>query len=166
LQADINCQLIKGLTPGGQYTDADTANGTDLAAAYALKVGYAVDALKVSAAYSSIEDEIGVVAANVATGSVQSKLYTEAWWNYGYVSVADTDSWNLTAEYDAGIAKLGAYYTSVDNGAAADAGDLKEIALTASKSFGPLDATLAYVSTDADGADSYNTVQAYLTLNF
>jgi hypothetical protein len=137
--------------------------------AYAFKLGYSVDALKVSAAYSDTDKKGTLKIANVATNNVsaaQSKLYTEAWWNYGYVGAPNTKSYNLTAEYDAkNIAKLGAYYTNADR-AGGKTGDLQEVAVTATKSFGPLDTTLAYVNTKADTTGAYNTVQAYLTLNF
>jgi imipenem/basic amino acid-specific outer membrane pore len=174
LQADWDCQLVKGAKIGVQYADM-TPSGLLRAAkdssAYAVKVAFTgVENLNVSAAYSSTDKDGVLKVANVATNNLatsQSKLYTEAWWNYGYVGAANADSWNVTAEYNAkDLAKFGAYYTSVDNGAARDAGDLNELALTATKSFGPLDATLAYVNTKADGADSYNMIQAYLTLNF
>jgi len=177
LQADINCQLVKGLTIGAQYSQmsptgllVDTVPTIEDSSAYAFKLGYAVDALKVSAAYSEADKDGTLKIANVAThnlGTAQSKLYTEAWWNYGYVGAAGAEAYNVTAEYDAGVAKLGAYYTNATNDETNN--DMTELALTASKSFGPLDATLAYVSTDADdqnnGSD-FNTVQAYLTLNF
>ena len=175
LQADINCDLVKGLTIGAQYANIDpkgeSLNALDDSSAYAFKLGYnGVQNLKVSAAYSKADEDGTLRIANVATanlGAAQSKLYTEAWWNYGYVGAPDAKSWNATAEYDAGIAKVGAYYTDV-NVDATDV-DMNEVALTVSKSFGPLDATLAYVSTDADdqnNGDQYDTVQAYLTLNF
>lgn len=188
LQADINCQLVKGVTIGAQYANMspkgllEAAGVTDDSSAYAFKLGYnGVQNLKVSAAYSKADSDGVLKVANVATANLaggQSKLYTEAFWNYGYVGAADAKSWNVTAEYDAGIAKLGAYYTDVSIGDTNDVNvavngkdnvDMKEIALTATKSFGPLDATLAYVSTDADdqnAGDRYDTVQAYLTLNF
>lgn len=188
LQADINCDLVKGLTIGAQYANMDPkgdlvdAGVTDDSSAYAFKLGYnGVQNLKVSAAYSKADEDGVLKIANVGTnnlGAAQSKLYTEAWWNYGYVGAADAKSWNVTAEYDAGIAKVGAYYTDASIGdtnavnvavGGKDNVDMKEFALTASKSFGPLDATLAYISTDADdqnNGDQYDTVQAYLTLNF
>jgi len=174
LQADWDCQLVKNVKVGAQFADM-SPKGTGIAVArsdkdskaYAVKVAYTgVKNLNVSAAYSDRNKEGGLKVQNVA-GSGQSKLYTESFWSYGYVGAADATSWNLTAEYDAqNIAKLGAYYTNVNNGAAASAGDLAEVALTASKSFGPLDATLAYINTKANAASSYNSVQAYLTLNF
>jgi len=174
LQADINCEKIKGLTIGAQYADLDPKgllDGVNDSSAYAFKLGYTgVENLSVSAAYSDVDKDGVLKVANVATnnlGAAQSKLYTEAWWNYGYVGTADATSWNVTAEYNAGIAKLGAYYTnvSIDNVNV----DMDEVTVTATKSFGPLDATLAYISTDADdqnAGDRYDTVQAYLTLNF
>jgi len=186
LQGDINCQLVKGLTLGAQYAnigpkgDLKTLGVTEDSSAYAFKVGYeGIQNLKVSAAYSDADEDGTLKIANVATNNLsgaQSKLYTEAWWNYGYVGAPGAESVNVTAEYNAGFAKLGAYYTnvSIDNTNAqvvtkADGTDMTEVTLTASKSFGPLDTTLAYVSTDADDQNNgsqYNSVQAYLTLNF
>jgi imipenem/basic amino acid-specific outer membrane pore len=175
LQADINCEMVKGLTVGAQYADIDTkglAATFNDSSAYAVKLGYAMNALKVSASYSDVDNDGALKIANTATNNLagaQSKLYTEAWWNYGYVGAPGAESMNVTAEFDAGVAKLGAYYTSVDNDIVGSTKNVDEVTLTASKSFGPLDATLAYVSTDADDQNAgsqYNTVQAYLTLNF
>ena len=65
---------------------------------------------------------------------------------------------------------LGAYYTQTST-PVAGASDLnmKEFTLSAGKTIGALDATLAYIYTDADdqnNAQDYNSIQAYLTLNF
>lgn len=204
LQGDINCQMVKGLTIGAQYADispkgdlsnilADLALNDDNSKAYAFKVAYeGIQNLKVSAAYSKTDSDGVLNIANTATNNLvaaQSKLYTEAWWNYGYVGAPDAKSWNVTAEYDAGIAKVGAYYTNVSIGSSNDTAaalntvygvskaantDMKEVAVTVSKSFGPLDTTLAYISTDADdqnldandNGQRYDSIQAYLTLNF
>jgi len=194
LQADIDCQLVKGVKIGAQYADMSPkgllkAHGvTKDSEAYAFKLGYeGIENLKVSAAYSKVDDEGTLKISNVGTNNLsgaQSKLYTEAWWNYGYVGAPDAQSWNVTAEYNAGFAKIGAYYTDVSvndtkaqSVTVVDGTDMTEVALTVSKSFGPLDTTLAYISTDADdqnkenGAGTgtgrrYESVQAYLTLNF
>lgn len=183
LQADIDCQLVKGVKIGAQYANIDPKAGLNTvkdSSAFAVKLAYqGIEGLNVSAAYSEADDEGTLKIANVATNNVagaQSKLYTEAWWNYGYVGAPDAEAMNVTAEYNAGFAKLGAYYTDVsitDTKAAvvtkADGTDMTEVALTASKSFGPLDTTLAYISTDADDQNNgkrFDTVQAYLTLNF
>jgi len=170
LQADWDCQLVKNVKVGAQYADMSPKSGAADSKAYAVKVAYAANALNISAAYSDRNKDGGLKVQNVATdlqGAAQSKLYTESWWSYGYVGAADATSWNLTAEYDLkNIAKLGAYYTNVNTDFTNKNGDLSEVALTATKSFGPLDTTLAYINTKADADSSFNSVQAYLTLNF
>ncbi len=161
LQADGS---YEGFGLGAQYvyTDAKDAGFADTGSAYAVKIGYNYEGLGLSAAYSSV-DEYSLVA-NVA-GS-QSKLYTEAWWNYGQIGLIgdETDTVNVTAKYDMkDVANFGVYYTAADHKTAAD---LTEIAVTAGTKLGNLDATLAYINTDIDGADAVNEVQAYLTYNF
>ena len=176
LQADIDCQLVPGVKIGAQYADIDVKSGGILGAAaedssaYAFKLAYqGIEGLNVSAAYSQADDKGSVQIQNVAA-SGQSKLYTEAWWNYTYVGSKDAEAFNLTAEYAMkDIAKFGVYYTSVSNDIVASTKEMDEVAVTASKSFGPLDATLAYISTNADDQNAggqYDTIQAYLTLNF
>lgn len=180
LQADIDCQLVKGVKIGAQYgeidpkTDGVLGNAAQDSSAYAFKLAYqGIEGLNVSAAYSQADDKGSVQIQNVAA-SGQSKLYTEAWWNYTYVGSKDAEAVNLTAEYAMkDVAKFGVYYTTVSNdiatGVAGSTKEMDEVAVTATKSFGPLDATLAYVSTDADDQNNgsqYDTVQAYLTLNF
>ena len=164
--------------------DPEAAASKD-SSAYAVKVAYAgVKDLTVSAAYSSTDDDGTLRIANVATDTngrynsasstkfaAQTKLYTEASWNYGYVGAAGADTVTLAAAYNAGFAKFTAQYTDVTAKAAGASAstDLKEVCLVASKSFGPLDVTLDYISADAtdqNNAKRYDTVQAYLTLNF
>ena len=175
LQADIDCSLVKGLKIGAQYAELSPkgALAEDLATldaltgsllslnndttGYAVKLGYeGIEGLKIQGAYSDVDEDGALKIANVATNNLagaQSKLYTEAWWNYGYVGAPGAKSYNLTAEYDMkDVVKVGVYYTdvTVQRTGALVATDMTEVALTASKSFGPLDATLAYISTDAD----------------
>ena len=57
---------------------------------------------------------------------------------------------------------LGLYVTNVSN----DAGDLTEVAVSATKSFGPLDATVAIINDNPEVGSTTNYGQAYLTLNF
>lgn len=192
LQADIDCSLVKGVKIGAQYANMDAkgalntflvnnAMSTSDSSAYAFKLGYeGIENLKISAAYSDADNDGVLRIANVATnnlGGAQSKLYTEAWMNYGYVGAPGAESVNVAAEYNAGFAKLAAYYTDVNNDIVGSTHEMTEVALTASKSFGPLDVMLAYFSTDAkdqnlDAAGTagsgrqYNTIEAYLTLNF
>ena len=172
LQADVDLnEFAEGLKAGAQYAFIDVDGVSDDASGFALKLGYAMDNLKLCAAYSSTDDEGPVRIANTATGlsaNSQSKLYTEAWWNYGYVSANDVDAYMLKGAYNVeDIANFTAQYTAADAGKKSMVKDLTEFALTASKSFGNLDTTLAYIYTDADDqGDSYNTVQLYLTYNF
>ena len=181
LQADVDLKdLTSGLTFGAQYAYIDpqgAISNLKESSAWAVKVGYGMDDLKVAAAYSSTDSDGVVTIANTATGAAvgsQSKLYTEAWWNYGYVGRPDTDSWMVSADYNwEDVADFYAQYTSADQGNKGGNIDMNEFTLTASKSFGSLDVTLAYIYTDADdqnvvagSSDSYNTIQVYLTYNF
>ncbi|OHD83974.1 MAG: hypothetical protein A3I60_00055 [Sulfuricurvum sp. RIFCSPLOWO2_02_FULL_43_45] len=175
LQGDLNSDMVKGLTLGAQYTEISPKGvyqGVHDSKGYAFKVGYeGLENFKVSAAYSDIDKDSVFKVANLATNNTvkaQSKLYTEAFWNYGYVGTPDAESWNLSAQYNVqDIAKFGAYYTNVSIDKTNK--DMKELALSATKSFGALDTTLAYISTDADDQNSgsqFNSIQARLTLNF
>ncbi len=161
LQADTE---YAGFGLGAQYSNYDADVATDSGNAYAVKIGYSYEGLNLSAAYSSLDEN----ANTVNLGNAQSKLYTEAWWNFGYVSKADTDSFNITAEYSLdGIADLGIYYTNADNAAANDAGDMSEITVTAGKDLGNLNLSLAYINSDLDGAaDAQNDVQVYAVYSF
>ena len=195
LQADVTPEIGSDfkLELGGQFAgtmvaDSVTAGGwSEDATAWALKIGGEFNGFKLSGAYSST-DTGNLGFANV--GGDQSKLYTEAWWNYGFVSMPDTDAYNITAEYNwADVADFGAYYTHTEfngndghsflNGGIGTLGIQKddkmdEFALVASKTFGAFDTSVAYVYTDADNlnkdangnADSFNTLQVYLTYNF
>ncbi len=185
LQADWDCQLLKDVKVGAQYAHIDPdAAASKTSTAYAVKVAYSgIKDLTLSAAYSTTDDDGTVRIANFATDTngrynstssakfaAQTKLYTEAWWNYGYVGQAGADTVTLAAAYDAGFAKLYAQYTDISvqpNGGTTI--DVEEATLTATKSYGPLDATLAYISADDSSVNNgkrYDTVQAYLTLNF
>lgn len=185
LQADWDCQLVKDVKLGVQYANMDPKGLYPTqhdSSAYAVKLAYAgIKDLKLSAAYSATDKNGFLKVANVATANTtsQSKLYTETQWNYGYVGTAGADTVNVAAEYNVeGIAKLGASATCVSAKAGTNtvSDSMNEVAVTASKSFGPLDAKLAYISTDTsadntsltalNGGKRFDTVLAYLTLNF
>ncbi|WP_345986078.1 hypothetical protein WCX49_02905 [Sulfurimonas sp. HSL-1656] len=170
IQADLN---MEGIMLGGQYTDVDAGDLTGLDAdnAFAVMAGFATDAFTIKGSYSSVSDN-GVGAGwNTATNlfTAQSKLYTEAWWNYGYVAMVDATSFNITGEASLSGFDLGAYYTSVSNDTMTTH-EVNELTITAgTQLLGALDATLAYINTDAkdqNNGDAYNAVQVYLTLNF
>lgn len=168
LQADL---AMEGFLVGAQYTGishGDAAAGD----AFAVMAGYEMkDTFTAKIAYSQTGKDASA-GFNLA-GSGQSKLYTEAWWNYGMITQADTSAINLTVEAPiADVVDLGAYITYSDANSDA-ANDLTEVTLTASKSFGPLDTSLVYIYADINDNlnttptnDATNTVQAYLTYNF
>ena len=171
IQADLN---LDGILVGGQYTGQDVQDATvpnaDSQSAFAGMIGFEMKNLfTIKGAYSSTDDKgpINVGANYVAQG--QSKLYTEAWWNYGYITQIDTTAYNITLTADLAGWGLGAYYTSADQSSDAGDNDMTEFTLGVDKSFGPLDTSLYYIMTDAEdqnSGDSFNTVQAYLTYNF
>ena len=187
VQGDLD---ISGIEVGVQATGTtETAALSDESNnAFAGKIGYAMkDTFSVSAAFSQTGDKATAtnVGANLG-GSGQSKLYTEAWWNYGLITRTDTTAFNVTATTAEALtwAQLGAYITSAttangttDATATSVDATFMEVTLEAAKSFGPLDVGVYYILTDrndaniktgdaADKGQAYNTVQAYLTYNF
>jgi hypothetical protein len=189
LQADLACQKVPGLMAGAQYSNINVnnsvvVNGTSPLAGkadvesdvYAVMLGYEMkDMMTAKVAYSETDDKHSV-GFNTATSTGASKLYTEAWWNYGYVTAADTKTLNVSVTSPVnGMFDLGIYYTDADQGTVGGNVDMTEITATVGKDFGPLNATLAYINTKADDQNikafatkgsSYNMVQAYLTVNF
>ena len=169
LQADTD---IMGFTLGGQYVYSDpAADNSKTGGAYATKIGYNYEGLGLSVAYSDTDEDL-MTASNL--GGTQSKLYTEAWWDYSHVAQPDTQTVTVAAEYDLPeIAALGLYYTNADHGVETN-NDFQEIALTAGKDLGNLNLTLAYVNSDLDGdidtagndIDATNDVQVYATYKF
>jgi hypothetical protein len=199
LQADLDASSLglTGLTAGAQYSahDIDTTGAKSGLAGYstivattpiktdsnvyALELGYAMkDMFAAKVAYSEVDKKFAA-GFNTATANLnpdkgnntaQSKLYTEAWWNYGQVTQAGAKAWNVTVTSPVnGLFDAGLYITSVDQLGAGQ--DMTEVTVTAGKKFGPLDATLAYISTSFNNKNTgplldSNMVQAYLTLNF
>jgi hypothetical protein len=176
LQADLDATDlgVEGLTLGAQYCGMDAAgSGTKTDTVYAVKAGYEMkDMFAASVAYSATNKDgsIGRAGFNTATNAeyAQTKLYTEAWWNYGRVTQKDTQSYNLTVTSPVnGIFDLGVFYTFADQAKETGAGDVKELTLTAGKSFGALDLTAVFINSDyGKAADTTNLVQVYATLNF
>jgi hypothetical protein len=101
------------------------------------------------------------------------------WWNYGVVSAPGAESISLTAEAKAATVDfLFGYYNSKNDSDKNNELATTEITLTASKSFGPLDTSLALISTDKSSDlkktednfedENFNStnIQAFLTYNF
>lgn len=183
LQADMN---LEGIIVGAQYSAMALSgylDDADDSSAFAVKLGYEMDAFSITGAYSATDTKGTIDISNVATGHTagsRSKLYTEAWWNRGYVGAYDNSAFNITAAYSSDMVGLAAYYTMVDFGDDSKKGtgmnrDMSELTLEATKSFGPLDTSLVYIFADAKDQNikpndsegtAYNTIQAYITLNF
>jgi len=175
-----------------------TTTTVDDTTMYSVMLGYEMkDVVTVKAAYSSVDDDGTLGMANTATGSAatiggQSKMYTEMWWNYGAVSAVGADSYSLTVEatpfWDVDLL-LGYYFADVDpkNNTNvlnfSDEVEVTEVAFTASKKFGPLDASIALIWDDFSDETNYTfaqvttpgfrnddetvtTLQVYLTYNF
>ena len=194
LQTDLS---MDGILFGAQFTGVDLGGYSAALksnTAYAIMAGYEMkDMFTAKFSYSIVSDDAGVGAGFNLAGSGQSKLYTEAWWNYGRITQVDTTAMNLTIEAPIGdIVDLGLYATMASSGTD-KANDLTEVTITASHSFGPLDASIAVIYTDTDtsavassndsvaatastvakantteagSADTSGAVQAYLTYNF
>ena len=166
-----------GLGFGAQYTTIaykQTAHTTLDSDAMAAKVSFAKkDSFSVSAAYSATAKE-GQAAYNVG-GGVQSKLYTEAWWNYGYVTRADTTAINLTAEMPLSkTLEAGLYITQTGSSVTGTNQDMMEVTASLAKDYDGLKAMLVYIHTDAEDqnivsgttGDAYGTIQVYLDAEF
>jgi len=195
--ANTDADSLKSLGryAGPGFTNPYATSDVDDTSMYSVMLGYEMkDVLTVKAAYSSVTDDGTLGMANTATGSYasiggQSKMYTEMWWNYGAVSAVGADSYSVTAEATVGPdinLLLGYYFADVDpelntnggNVLIADKYEMTEIAFTASKSFGPLDTSLALLYDDKDDQDKVvvgghqddssttYSVQVYLAYNF
>jgi len=187
LEADFNTDgLIVGAQYAGVHYDFDqiTQNLRDSNDGYAFKLGYKIKNIAtITGAISQIgknNNNLGV-GGNLAElgNNAESKLYTEAWWNFGYVTRANTTAENLTITSAVdGLFDLGVYYIHAsrpgfaisgtdlsyrggskvpvtDNGH--DDGNMNELTVTADKSF---------KAGDQNNNVGYSTLQAYLTYNF
>jgi len=207
VQADAN---FNGFTIGGQYayidpSDLGDAMGADLSnfesSAFAVKLGYTLDALDIWGAYSKVDEDGLVSISNTATmlsgagwggasgyPSGQSKLYTEAWWNYGFVGLPGAETFALAASYKFNDnVKLTGQYTAVKDALntlpailediTAATYDMNEFTAVVDTSYYGVDLSLAYTYSDytANSADlefnaantfNNNTLQAYITYNF
>jgi hypothetical protein len=157
--AQIDSEVTPGVSVGIQY-----GAGSSDSQFVAGKVGFDADKLSSYIAYSQADDKGKYDFTNYG-GFGGSKAYTEAWWNFGFVTNPDAKTIAGGLSYDLGPAKVGAQYTSVDSGNANN--DMNELTLTADTSIKGIDTSLAFINTDADD-DSIdgNTVQLYVTVPF
>jgi len=162
-QADIDAG--NGISVGLQYAQA-MANVGDDSSVVAGKIAYDANGMGLYAAYSKAEDKGSNSFANYG-GFGMSNLYTEAWWNFGFVSNPGAQTIAVGASTDMNGLALTAQYNDVTNDSNLAADEMSEITLTATKKVGSVDATLALINTSSDDdALDGNTVQAYLTVPF
>jgi len=165
LQADVD--VAEGITVGAQYAQAMAdASGVKDSSIVAGKIGYDANNMSLYAAYSKADKDGSNTFTNYA-GYGGSKLYTEAWWNFGFVSKPGAQAVAVGAASTLGGLDLTAQYTTVTNDSNLAADEMDEATLTATTKVGPVDATLALINTSSDDdALDGNTVQAYLTVPF
>ncbi len=158
-----------GISLGVQYASR-TPDQSDRTSGYALQAKYGASWYSVSAAFSQIGDKGSLNLVNLAGvygGGSKSPLYTEAWWNWGYVSAPDTTSYALKAEATLSDYYLGAYLTTTSN----DTTDIDstDFTVSANRSIGALNLMLVYIYIQRDDyneGEGYNTLQGYLTYSF
>ncbi|MCH9741462.1 MAG: OprD family outer membrane porin [Epsilonproteobacteria bacterium] len=163
--AQADADLGSGLTAGVQYAMTMANEGED-SSIIAGKVAYDTESMGLFAAYSKA-DEDGQTDFTNYGGFGMSNVYTEAWWNFGFATNPGAQAISVGASTDlAGLALTG-QYTSVTNDSNLASDEMNEITVTATKTVGPVDTTLAFINTSSDD-DSFdgNTVQAYLTVPF
>ena len=165
LWLEADAKVAQGITLGAQYAMAMADKGDD-SSIVSGKVAYDANGLSAYAAFSQA-DEDGQVGFTNYGGYGGSKLYTEAWWNFGYVTNPGAQAIAVGAGSSVAGVDLTAQYTTVTNDSDNPADEMDEITLTATTKVGPVDTTLAFINTssDVDSMDG-NTVQAYLTVPF
>ncbi len=164
LESDLN-----NFNLGAQFSSRSPEQG-DSISGYALRAKYSEDFYSIDASFSQMSKDGSVNIVNLAgvygDGS-KSPLYTEAWWNWGYVGAADTISYALKTEATISDIYLGAYLTQTTN-SSSDI-DTTDITLSANTDVGNLNIMVVYIyikRDDYNNADGYNTLQGYLTYSF
>ena len=181
LQADLD---MDGLLAGAQYTSIDLEGTGSDDSAYALMVGYAIpDSVTFKAAYSSVNDDanskrggVNNIATDGQGAGSASSLYTEFWWWFQTASITGADTMTLSAEGTVADVDLflGLYSADIEVAGSGVTDEVDEITFTASKSFGPLDTSIALIYDMFDTNDvkpagymeDLTTFQLYLTYNF
>lgn len=173
LQVDLD---MEGFLAGAQYTNIDVDGAADDDEAFALMAGYAIpDVATIKLAYSQVEDKGAIGSVNNLSTGLSSKLYTELWWWFT-AGVTGAETVALTAEGTVGGVDLfaGYYNVDIDPSGALNNSEVTEFTVTAGKSFGPLDATVALIYDEfdqdaawaADDLQDLTAFQVYLTYNF
>ncbi len=160
---------FSGVSLGAQFATRTPEKG-DTTSGYALQAKYSAELYNISASFSQMGEDGTLSLVNLAgvygNGS-KSPLYTEAWWNWGYVGSSDTISYALKAEAMLSIFYLGAYLTATTNDTTST--DTTDFTISANTSIDALNLMAVYIyiqRDDYNNADGYNTLQGYLTYSF
>ena len=160
---------LSGFNLGAQFASRTPEQGETISG-YALRAKYSANFYSIDASFSQMSEKGSVSLVNLGgvygDGS-KSPLYTEAWWNWGYVSATDTTSFAIKSEAELSDIYLGAYWTQTSN-ATTDV-DSTDITLSVNTNLDALNVMAVYIyikRDDYNEAEGYNTLQAYLTYNF
>jgi len=169
-QADI--AATKEISVGLQYagTDFTVGSASTKTSAYATQLAYNAGKLSTSIAYSLRDNkEAGIDISNIATGHTaggsESNLYTESYWNLGYVGQQGAETVGAKVSYDLGMAQVGLHGTDSHASQAQGAKDLTEVAATVSTKVGPINVDLAYINARIDSVRT-DTALVMLTVPF
>jgi len=160
---------FSGISLGAQFASRTPEQG-DSTSGYALQAKYSAESYNISAAFSQMGDKGSLSLVNLAGvygGGSKSPLYTEAWWNWGYVGSSDTLAYAIKAEAMLSVFYLGAYLTATSNDTTNT--DTTDFTVSANTSLGALNLMAVYIyiqRDDYNNADGYNTLQGYLTYSF
>ena len=154
---------------GAQFASRTPAQGESISG-YAVRAKYSANYYSIDASFSQMSKKGSVSIVNLGgvygNGS-KSPLYTEAWWNWGYVGSADTMSYALKNELILNDIYLGAYWTQTSNTTFNI--NSTDITFSVNTNIGALNVMAVYIyikRDDYNNAESYNTLQGYLTYNF
>jgi len=160
---------FNGFNLAAQYASRTPKNG-ETTSGYALRAKYSADIYSIDASFSQMSKDGSVNIVNLAgvygDGS-KSPLYTEAWWNWGYVGSADTLAYALKTELTLSDIYLGAYLTRTLN--ASSNIDTTDLTFSANTNIYNLNLMAVYIyikRDDYNNAQGYNTLQGYLTYSF
>ncbi len=202
LQADGN---YNSFTIGAQYAMINSEGhlGLQNSAAFSIKLGYSKEIFSFWTAYSTVAKDGMISISNTATmmkgigwgdapgsfnvSSGESKLYTEASWNLGYVGLPGADTFAIGGNYNLREkVDFTAKFVAVKNGlntfehsqeeVPLVSSDMNEFSLFAETSLYGFDLTASYIwahytinhinQLDVDLSNQNNTLQLYITYVF
>ena len=160
---------LGGVDLGAQIASRTPERGEQITG-YAVRAKYSGTFYSIDASYSQMSDKGSVSLVNlggVYGDASKSPLYTEAWWNWGYVSTSGTRSYALKSEMTLSDIYFGAYWTQTSNSITNV--DSTDVTGSLNTDIGALNVMAVYIyikRDDYNNAKGYNTLQGYLTYSF